>query len=69
MMLFLCSGLSAADSNKGCAEKPFHTLFEQTVMWQSAQRQAGELRFDSNGHGDSVTLESLLDELRLEGPK
>lgn len=43
--------------------------FEQTVMWQSAQRQAGELRFDSNGHGDSVTLESLLDELRLEGPK
>jgi hypothetical protein len=38
-------------------------------MWQSAQRQAGELRFDLNGHADSVILESLLDELRLEGPK
>ena len=38
-------------------------------MWQCTQRQAGKLRFSRNGHGDSVTLESLLDELRLEGPK
>jgi hypothetical protein len=38
-------------------------------MWQSVQRHAGELRFDSNGHGNAVTLESLLDELRLEGAK
>src|SRR5437764_6449031 len=53
----------------GLRRKTVSYSFEQTVMWQSAQRQAGELRFDSNGHGDSVTLESLLDELRLEGPK
>jgi hypothetical protein len=54
---------------QGLRRKTVSYSLEQTVMWQSAQRQAGELRFDSNGHGDSVTLESLLDELRLEGPK
>jgi len=43
--------------------------FEQTAMWQCTQRQAGELRFDPNGRSDSVTPESLLDELRLEGSK
>lgn len=54
---------------QGLRRKTVSYSLEQTVMWQSAQRQAGELRFDSNGLGDSVTLESLLDELRLEGPK
>ena len=54
---------------QGLCRKIVSYSFEQTVMWQSAQREAGELRFDSNRHGDSVTLESLLDELRLEGPK
>src|SRR5439155_1220599 len=54
---------------QGLRRKTVSYSFEQTAMWQSAQRQAGELRFDSNGYGDSVTLESLLDELRLEGPK
>jgi hypothetical protein len=54
---------------RGLRRKTVSYCFEQTAMWQSAQRQAGELRFDPNGHGDTVTLESLLDELRLEGPK
>src|SRR5207249_11137352 len=35
----------------GLRRKTVSYSFEQTVMWQSAQRQAGELRFDSNGHG------------------
>jgi hypothetical protein len=54
---------------QGLRRKTVSYHFEQTAMWRSAQRQAGELRFGRNGHGDSVTLESLLDELRLEGPK
>jgi len=54
---------------EGLAPKSVSYCFEQTIMWQSACRQSGELRFDLNGHGDPVTLESLLDELRLEGPK
>ena len=54
---------------EGLAPKSVSYCFEQTIMWQSACRQSGELRFDLNGHGDSVTLESLLDELRLEGTK
>jgi hypothetical protein len=54
---------------QGLGRKTVSYSFEQTAMWQSAQRQAGEVWFDPNGHGDPVTLESLLDELRLEGPK
>ena len=54
---------------QGLPQKTVSYSFEQTVMWQSVQRQAGELRFDSNGRGDAVTVESLLDELRLEGAK
>ena len=54
---------------QGLRRKTVSYSFEQTVMWQSAQRQAGELRFDPNGRSDSLTPESLLDELRLEGPK
>ena len=54
---------------RGLRRKTVSYCFEQTAMWQSAQRQAGEVWFDPNGHGDPVTLESLLDELRLEGPK
>jgi hypothetical protein len=54
---------------QGLRRKTVSYYFEQTAMWQSAQRQAGELRFDRNGHADSVTLESLLDELRLEESK
>ncbi len=53
---------------EGLAPKSVSYQLEQTVMWQTASRQSGELRFDVNGRGDSVTLESLLDELRLEGP-
>jgi hypothetical protein len=53
---------------QGLRRKTVSYCFEQTAMWQSAQRQASEVWFDPNGRGDSVTLESLLDELRLEGP-
>jgi len=54
---------------EGLAPKSVSYCFEQTIMWQSACRHSGELRFDANRHGDSVTLESLINELRLEGPK
>jgi hypothetical protein len=54
---------------QGLRRKTVSYYFEQTAMWQSAQRQAGELQLGTSGHGDSVTLDSLLDELRLEGPK
>jgi hypothetical protein len=54
---------------QGLRRKTVSYCFEQTAMWQSAQRQAGEVQFDPNGHGDSITPESLLDELRLEGSK
>ena len=36
-------------------------------MWESAWRQSGELRFESNAEPSVIALESLLDELRLEG--
>ena len=54
---------------RGLRRKTVSYCFEQTAMWQSAQRQAGEVRFNLNGHGHSVTLESLLDELRLRRPQ
>jgi len=54
---------------QGLTPKSVSYYFEQTVMWQSAWRESGELRLDLNGLGDSVTLESLLDELKLEGTK
>ena len=36
-------------------------------MWESTWRQCGELRFGSNAESSVVDLESLLDELRLDG--
>src|SRR5204863_8769900 len=41
--------------------------FEHTSTWEAAWRQSGELRFDSNAEASVITLEPLLDELRLEG--
>ena len=40
--------------------------FQHTSMWETACRQSGELRFDSNGDPTTVLNESVLDELRLE---
>jgi hypothetical protein len=39
---------------------------QHTSMWETACRQSGELRFDSNGDPTTVLNESVLDELRLE---
>jgi hypothetical protein len=52
---------------EGVEPKTVSYSFEHTSMWESAWRQSGELRFDSNAEPIVVVLESLLDELRLEG--
>lgn len=41
--------------------------FEYTEMWDHARRHAGELKLDESGEPDTVVLDRLLDELRLEG--
>lgn len=41
--------------------------FEYTDMWDRAWRYAGEVHFDAGIEGETVLLDSLLDELRLEG--
>jgi hypothetical protein len=41
--------------------------FAHTAMWESAWRQCGDLRFDSNAQPSVADLGPLLDELRLEG--
>ena len=52
---------------EGLEPKTVSYSFEHTTVWESAWRQSGELRFGSNAEPSVVTLESLLDELRLEG--
>jgi hypothetical protein len=52
---------------QGLQPKTVSYSFEHTSMWESAWRQSGELRFDSNAHPGAVVLEPILDELRLEG--
>jgi len=51
----------------GLRPKKVSYSFEHTSMWESAWRQSGELRFDSNVHSGAVVLEPILDELRLDG--
>lgn len=41
--------------------------FEYTANWEIARCRAGSLHIDSTGHGDTILLERLLDELRLNG--
>jgi hypothetical protein len=41
--------------------------FEYTAMWDHARRHAGHLELDGAGLSDTVVLDRLLDELRLEG--
>jgi hypothetical protein len=52
---------------QGLKPKTVSYSFEHTAMWDSAWRQCGELRFDSNAQPSVVDPDSLLDELRLEG--
>jgi hypothetical protein len=52
---------------QGLDPKTVRYSFEHTSMWESAWPQCGELRFDSEARSSVVDLESLLDELRLEG--
>jgi hypothetical protein len=52
---------------QGLEPKTVSYSFEHTAMWDSAWRQSGEFRFDSNAQPSVVDPESLLDELRLEG--
>jgi hypothetical protein len=41
--------------------------FEYTAMWDHARRHAGRLELDGASSPDTVVLDRLLDELRLEG--
>lgn len=52
---------------EGLDPKTVSYSFQHTSMWETAWRQSGELRFDSNAEPRVVVIESLLDELRLEG--
>jgi hypothetical protein len=52
---------------QGFDPKTVFYSFQHTAMWESAWRQCGELRLDSDAQPTQVDLESLLDELRLEG--
>jgi hypothetical protein len=52
---------------KGLKPKTISYCFQHTAMWESAWRQSGDLRFNSDAEPSLVAVESLLDELRLEG--
>jgi hypothetical protein len=54
---------------QGFDPKTVSYSFQHTAMWESAWRQCGELRFDLNSHPSAVVLDSILDELRLEGDR
>lgn len=41
--------------------------FEHTDMWDHAQQLAGELHLDSAGRAETILIDALVDELRLEG--
>lgn len=41
--------------------------FEYTANWEIAQSRAGSLQIDSRGRGETILMDRLLDELRLEG--
>jgi hypothetical protein len=52
---------------QGLKPKSVSYSFEHTSMWESVWRNSGELRFNANAEPGVVVLDSLLDELRLEG--
>jgi hypothetical protein len=51
----------------GLKPKKVSYSFEYTSTWETACHQFGNLRSDSMGDTSAIRLESLLDELRLEG--
>jgi hypothetical protein len=50
----------------GLPAEPAKYLFEYTANWEIARCQAGSLHTDSQGSGEAIFLNCLLDELRLE---
>jgi hypothetical protein len=54
---------------RGLEPKEVAYFFEHTGMWETASRQSGKLRPDSRGEHRAVSMEPLLDELKLEGEK
>lgn len=62
-MLRVMRGQLAADPEPKRVIYPF----EYTEMWDHARHHAGELGLDEGGRPDAVTLDRLLDELRLQG--
>jgi hypothetical protein len=52
---------------QGFDPKTVSYSFQHTSMWEATWRRSGELRFDSNAQPRIVFIESILDELRLEG--
>ena len=53
--------------DRGLAPKRVEYSFEYTANWEIARRRAGSLEIDFPGSVDTILLERLLDELRLEG--
>lgn len=52
---------------QGFKPKDVSYSFQHTVMWEAAWRQCGELRFEADGQPSVIHLESLVNEIRLEG--
>jgi hypothetical protein len=52
---------------QGFRPKVVSYSFEHTAMWENACRQSGELRLDVDTKPRLVALESLVDEVRLQG--
>ena len=51
---------------EGLGRKSVSYHFEYTAIWESARRQSGKLRFDSNTQPSVAHFEGILDELRLD---
>jgi hypothetical protein len=54
---------------RGLKPKKVSYCFEHTMMWETVLRQSGKLRFDLKAQPGVVSLDLLLDELRLEADK
>lgn len=52
---------------EGLEPKTVSYSFEHTAMWESAWRQCGDVRLESNGQPSVADLGPILDELKLEG--
>lgn len=51
----------------GVKSKQVSYSFEHTTMWESASQYSGKIRIGSNGQPSVIDLDSLLEELRLNG--